>query len=206
MTGNSGGWGVTHLCRWYKSPVQPYGGKRFLSGCSNGIYQCFGGSDKIVSLETWNWRLPPELQDVPWDCAAASLTWCLNTVGRNVTEADVVAGLGPSRISPQYGLLDSSGAGLVSYLAEIGIVADNLDPLSWQDCLNLAGHNPMLMGGRAWYHWTGVRVSGPTFGYPDLPICLLANPAPGWQGIDQSLQDWQFSALGSFSAVWFASW
>lgn len=159
-----------------------------------------------MSLDTWNWKLPVEIQDVPWDCAAASLTWCLNTIGRNVTEADVVAGLGPSRISPTYGLLDASGAGLVSYLAEIGIQADNLGQLPWQDALNLAGHNPMLMGGRAWCHWTGVRVSGQTYGRPDVPAILLANPAPGWLGVGQYIQQHQFSDLGSFSGVWFATW
>jgi hypothetical protein len=50
-----------------------------------------------MALEDWNWRLPVELQDVPWDCAAASLTWCLNTIGRNISEAEVVEGLGPAQ-------------------------------------------------------------------------------------------------------------
>jgi hypothetical protein len=159
-----------------------------------------------MSLETWNWKLPPELQDVPWDCAAASLTWCLNTIGRNMTEAEVVAGLGPGRISPSLGLLDSSGAGLVSYLAELGITAESKDPVSWQDIHNLAGHNPTLMGGRAWYHWSGVRVAGDIAQRPDIDQVLLANPAPGWQGVYQDMAGWQFDALGTFSAVWFASW
>lgn len=159
-----------------------------------------------MSLDTWNWRLPTEYQDVPWDCAAASLTWALNTIGRNVTEAEVVAGLGPGRISPQYGLLDASGAGLVSYLGEIGIAADNMNPLPWQDLLNLAGHNPMVMGGRAWNHWSGVRVSGQTWGRPDIELVLLANPAPAWKEVGQEMEEWEFEQLGLFSGVWFASW
>lgn len=159
-----------------------------------------------MSLETWNWKHPVELQDVPWDCAAASLTWCLNAAGYPLTEAQVVAGLGPGRISPQYGLLDASGAGLVSYLAELGIQADNLNPCSWSDVHNLAGHNPMLMGGRGWYHWTGVRIAGDIVNRPDIDQVILANPAPGWQGVDQYLAGWQFDGLGPFSCVWFASW
>lgn len=159
-----------------------------------------------MSLETWNWKLPVELQDVPWDCAAASLTWALNTIGRNMTEAQVVAGLGPGRISPQYGLLDSSGAGLVDYLAELGITAENKDPVSWQDVQNLAGHNPMVMGGRGWYHWTGTRAGSLIFGIPQLDTVLLANPAPGWQGVYQTLEPNAFAMLGPFSAVWFAAW
>jgi hypothetical protein len=78
-----------------------------------------------MALSDWNWRLPVDLQDVPWDCAACSLAWCLRAIGRSETEEDVVAGLGSARISPAYGLLDASGAGLVSYLAELGIGSAN---------------------------------------------------------------------------------
>src|SRR4249920_4038476 len=99
-----------------------------------------------MGLTDWNWRLPTELQDVPWDCSAASLTWCLNTIGRTETEADVVAGLGPARISPAYGLLDASGAGLVEYLGELGVGAENNPSASFDDVLAAAGYQPMLMG------------------------------------------------------------
>jgi len=159
-----------------------------------------------MSLADWNWRLPTELQDVPWDCAAASLTWALNTIGRGVTEADVVSGLGPSRISPTYGLLDASGAGLVSYLAEIGISAANNPNATWEDIVAAAGSQPMIMGGRAWNHWVGVRISD-RYSKPSLALFLaLANPAPGWQGVNQILNEFDFETLGGFSAVWFESW
>jgi hypothetical protein len=159
-----------------------------------------------MSLADWNWRLPPELQDVPWDCAAASLTWALNTIGWGTTEADVVLGLGPSRISPALGLLDASGAGIVSYLAEIGIQAANNPSASWDDVVAAAGSQPMIMGGRAWNHWTGVRISDHPF-EPNLATMLaLANPAPGYMGIHQVLVGFDFDTLGPFSAVWLTSW
>ena len=56
-----------------------------------------------MSLSDWNWRLPADLQDVPWDCAACSTAWALRTIGLDYSEADVVNGLGPTRISPTYG-------------------------------------------------------------------------------------------------------
>lgn len=156
-----------------------------------------------MSLTDWNWRLPVELQDVPWDCAAASLTWCLNASGYPLTEADVVTGLGPSRISPAYGLLDASGAGIVSYLAELGIPAANNPDASFEDVCAAAGFQPMLIGGRAWGHWVGVRISDNPSA-TDLALFLaLANPAPGWMGIDQVLGMADFDRLGPFSAVWF---
>lgn len=151
----------------------------------------------------WNWRLPPELQDVPWDCSAASLTWALNAWGVSTTEAAVVAGLGPGRISPQWGLLDASGAGLVEYLAELGISAANNPDCTWLDIETAAGYQPMVIGGRAWCHWSGVRMGGTAFGLGNVGLVLLANPAPGYLGIDQALDVDDFSRLGPFSAVWF---
>jgi hypothetical protein len=156
-----------------------------------------------MSLTDWNWRLPVELQDVPWDCAAASLSWCLRASGRSETEADVVAGLGPVRISPALGLLDASGAGLVSYLGELGISAANNPDASFEEVCAAAGFQPMLIGGRAWGHWVGVRISDNP-AKTDLALFLaLANPAPGYMGIHQVLSMADFDRLGPFSAVWF---
>jgi hypothetical protein len=159
-----------------------------------------------MGLEDWNWRLPVELQDVPWDCAAASLTWCLNSIGRTETEADVVAGLGPARISPAYGLLDASGAGLVEYLGELGIGAANNPNASFEDVYSAAGYQPMLIGGRGWCHWSGVRIAKLIEPYSINSFLALANPAPGWDSVNQFLGSYDFSRLGTFSAVWFTSW
>lgn len=159
-----------------------------------------------MGLADWNWRLQVELQNVPWDCAAASLTWCLNACGHYLSEEQVVKGLGPTRISPQYGLLDASGAGLVSYLASIGIAAENNADASWQEIVDAAGYQPMLMGGREWCHWTGVRISSDVFPVNTDTYLALANPAPGWMGVHQLLDAETFDELGPFSAVWFTSW
>lgn len=156
-----------------------------------------------MAASDWNWRLPVELQDVPWDCAAASLTWALNAYGHAITEQDVVRGLGPARISPALGLLDASGAGLVSYLAELGIPAMNDAQASWEDIQGGAGHQPMVMGGREWCHWTGVRMGTLTITGWNMDAVALANPAPGWRDVDQVLVRADFDFLGPFSAVWF---
>jgi hypothetical protein len=159
-----------------------------------------------MSLADWNWRLPKDLQDVPWDCAACSTAWALRTVGYDLSEQDVIAGLGPSRISPAYGLLDASGAGLVSYLGEIGVTAQNNADSSFQDVIDAAGYQPMVVGGRQWCHWVGVRLGGDSVGRPDLRALALMNSAPGWMGVDQVLNESAFISLGPFSAVWFTSW
>lgn len=159
-----------------------------------------------MSLSDWNWALPKDLQDYPWDCSATSLAWAMRTVGFDVTEQDVIAGLGPGRISPTYGLLDASGAGLVSYLAEMGITAFNDGDSNWDEVMAAAGYQPMVIGGRAWCHWVAVRMGADAIGRPDLNKLALMNPAPGYGGVDQVLADNQFAQLGPFSAVWFTSW
>lgn len=159
-----------------------------------------------MSLSDWNWLLPRDNQDYPWDCSACSLAWCLRTIGRTETEQDVIAGLGPSRISPTYGLMDASGAGLVEYLAELGIGASNDSTASWQEVQAAAGYQPMVIGGRAWYHWVAVRIGSDTVQQHTLNSLALMNPAPGWGGVEQILYEPDFDLLGPFSAVWLTSW
>lgn len=159
-----------------------------------------------MGVSDWNWKLETDLQDYPWDCAACSTAWAMRTVGFEVTEQDVISGLGPDRISPTYGLLDASGAGLVSYLAEQGIEADNDGMSSFDEVLAAAGYQPMVIGGRAWNHWVAVRMGGDAAGRPDLRVLALMNPSPGWMSVGQSLTQPTFDELGPFSAVWFTSW
>jgi len=130
----------------------------------------------------------------------------MRTVGFDASEQDVIVALGPERISPTLGLLDASGAGLVSFLAEQGIAAENNPDASFQEVLDAAGYQPMVIGGRNWCHWVAVRMGGPAIGRPDLRLLALMNPAPGYMGVDQVLDEDSFGDLGPFSAVWFNSW
>lgn len=159
-----------------------------------------------MSLTNWNWLLPTDLQDYPWDCAACSTAWAMRTIGHEVSEQDVIAGLGPSRISASLGLLDASGAGLVSYLAEQGIVALNNADATFEDVMAAAGQQPMVIGGRAWGHWVAVRMGSLAANKPELDLLVLMNPAPGYMAVDQVLDAPAFDDLGPFSAVWFAEW
>jgi hypothetical protein len=159
-----------------------------------------------MAVEDWDWKHPVELQDYSWDCAAASLAWALQACGRPYTEAEVIAGLGPARISPALGLLDASGAGLVEWLASIGVGAENDDDASFADLEAAAGFQPMVCGGHDWYHWSGVRMGGVAFDGLPRGLLLLANPSPGWMGVGQYLTDSASLPLGPWSAVWLTSW
>lgn len=160
----------------------------------------------FMGVTDWNWLLPTDHQDYPWDCSACSTAWAMRTVGYPLSEQEVIAGLGLGRISPSLGLLDASGAGLVSYLGEVGITADNNPDASWQELLDAAGYQPMVIGGRAWCHWVGVRMGSSAAGLTGDQRIALMNPAPGYMGVQQVLWEDQFNALGPFSAVWFTDW
>lgn len=159
-----------------------------------------------MSAADWNWLLPRDNQDYPWDCAACSTAWCTRTVGYSFTEQDMIAALGPDRISASYGLLDASGTGLVSCLAEMGITAANNASASFDDVMAAAGYQPMVIGGRQWGHWVAVRMGSVLAEVESSEGLLLMNPAPGWMGITQFLDRASFDALGPFSAVWFTAW
>ena len=159
-----------------------------------------------MGVADWNWRLPADLQDYAWDCAACSTAWALRTVGYDLSEQDVIEGLGPARISPALGLLDASGAGLVQYLAEIGVSASNNPDASWEEVTDAGGYQPMVIGGREWCHWVAVRMAAAAAGLPPRPSILLMNPSPGYREVGQSLNVYEFEELGPFSAVWFEAW
>lgn len=159
-----------------------------------------------MGVTDWNWKLPADHQDYAWDCAACSTAWALRTVGKKYTEQDVIKGMGPKRITPTHGLMDASGAGIVSWLAEIGVQAANDADATWDEVQAAAGYQPLIIGGRAWYHWVAVRMGSDTVGHPERETLLLMNPSPGYAGVYQLLDPTAFAKLGPFSAVWFTSW
>jgi hypothetical protein len=159
-----------------------------------------------MGVSDWNWLLPRDNQDYPWDCAACSTAWCTRTVGYTLTEQDMIAALGPGRISPTYGLLDASGSGLVSCLGELGIGAENNPDASFQEVMDAAGYQPLVIGGRAWNHWVAVRMGTSAAGLVGYSCLALMNPSHGWMGIEQAMNELEFQELGPFSAVWFTSW
>jgi hypothetical protein len=103
-------------------------------------------------------------------------------------------------ISPDLGLLNASGAGLAAwinrYYGSDGYTAYNADPVSFDDLAAECGRYPMMIGGRRWNHWSGLRAYDLT-----RDLLLIANPSAGWKGVNQTLDRDQFSALGSFSCV-----
>jgi hypothetical protein len=154
-------------------------------------------------LPTYDPNEPARLQENDWDCSAESIEWCLYAWGRTpddnwIEDSMIAAGV----ISPEIGCLDASGAGLADWLndeyGEFGYLASNEPSVSFDDVAWEAGlkKHPLAIGGRGWYHWSGVR------GYqPETDALLLANPAPGWQGVYDTITRSDWARLGTWSMV-----
>jgi GH25 family lysozyme M1 (1,4-beta-N-acetylmuramidase) len=160
-----------------------------------------GGPD----LPVYDWTEPARLQEHDWDCSVESCEWMLYAWGRTpdddwLENTMIAEGV----VSPEIGCLDATGAGLAGFLnrhyggPHDGFWAENDPEVGFDDIAveaSTAAH-PLACGGRGWYHWSGVR------GYDAAAdVLLLANPAPGWQGVDQTLsrEHWQY--LGPWSLV-----
>ena len=146
---------------------------------------------------------PPHPQDADYDCSQDATEWALWSVGRRptdqwLTETMIAEGV----LSRAQGLLDASGAGLAAFLTrhygEDGYVGTSVTPVSFEQLVAESGRYPILIGGRRWGaagHWSGLRAADAD------GLLLLANPAAGYVGVNQTMSRDQFERLGAFSAV-----
>lgn len=144
---------------------------------------------------------PAIAQNDDWSCAPTSATWALRSVGRapqeNWIEPTMLA---EGVVTREHGLMDASGAGLAAFLnrhyGEFGFHASHEPIATFNALASEAGRYPLLIGGRAWGHWSGLR------GYnPATDALLLANPSDGWKSIGQAMTRADFDRLGPFSLV-----
>jgi len=97
-------------------------------------------------------------------------------------------------ISSSLGLCDASGPALRKVYSDYGQATEQ----AWLDfdtvyakALETTGQ----MSGAAWYHWVALRgVQGDNL--------WIANSAPGYKGVWDTLSRQQFQSLGGFSVVW----
>lgn len=156
-----------------------------------------------MTLPSYDWQYPAMPQQHDWDCSQESLDWCLHAWGRTPDESWMEASMIRAGVmTPEAGATDASGAGLAGWVnaeyAEYGYWAENAPYVTFDDIMSEARshRHPLAIGGRGWYHWSGVR------GYDELLDQLqLANPANGYRGVYQTLSRAQFDQLGPFSLV-----
>lgn len=159
------------------------------------------GGAVVTDLPTFDSGSPAIAQNDAWSCAPTSARWALTAYGRAPSEAWVENSmLAEGVVSTGAGLLNASGHDLARWFTrhygEFGYDASNNGLVSFDEVAAEASQlkHPLMIGGRGWYHWSGVR------GFDGTKL-LLANPASGYMGVTQSLSREQFGFLGSFSLV-----
>lgn len=144
---------------------------------------------------------PTELQRQDWTCSIRSVMWMLKSLGIAVTPEEAQDAMEGRYVTPQLGLLDASGAGMVAVMRDRwGVGATNDASATFDEVAALAGRQPLAIGLRNWGgpnlgHWSPVR------GF-DGERLILANPAgTGPQFGQQTLTRQEFDARGPASLV-----
>ena len=139
--------------------------------------------------------MPPQVYD--WTCSACALDWVLRAaqLDANSTREQAVLAIGyPENISADIGLHDANGSALQAVYEDYGQETAQ----SWLDfdtVYDLAQGTTGQMSGAEWYHWVAIRgVQGSNL--------WVANSAPGYMGIWDTLSRADFQRLGPFSVVW----
>jgi hypothetical protein len=132
-----------------------------------------------------------------WTCSACALAWLERATLENesATEASAIDEIGyPDNINATYGLMDGSGSQLQRVLEDYGLTTQQAW-LAYDQVYAIAEQTTGCMSGGAWYHWVSLRgVDGPNL--------WIANSAPGYKGVYDTLTREQFNNLGPFSVVY----
>jgi len=145
--------------------------------------------------------VPSVQQLFDYDCAVATTTWCLHSIGNDVsldTMADIMV---PDLVTERDGLLFATGETLAALFRDrFDLQADNQAFISFDEVVERAGRQPMAIGSRDWFggigHSVGVRRVN------DDGELELANPAENSAGFGQRVLDRDgFDARGAFAAV-----
>lgn len=145
----------------------------------------------------WDAELYMAPQLYAWTCSSCALDWVLRATGLDptCTREKAVELIGyPENINESYGLMSAAGGALRDVYESFGQPTGQ-GWLDFDSVYQLAQRTTGQMSGARWYHWVALRgIDG-----PDL---WIANSAPGYMGVFDSLSRADFDRLGGFSVVW----
>jgi hypothetical protein len=134
----------------------------------------------------FNASAPLELQLTTFSCSVGATFWCLRSLGVAITHGGLQELMVPGLVSPDVGLLDSSGATIARLLRDrFGLQATNLGQVSFEVGARRAGRQPMAIGGRRWHvsgddhAWRQVTTAGGERGW--IASEFLARAGDGYR-------------------------
>ncbi len=152
------------------------------------------------SIRTFDPNTPTYHQRQDWTCSIGSVIWMLRAIGIDVTPDEAQDAMSPRYVTPELGLLDATGSGIVGVLRDRwGVKATAYPSLMFDEAQEMAGRQPLAIGGRNWGgpglgHWSAVRSATPD-------LLALANPARGATYGQAVLTRSDWKRLGPFSGV-----
>lgn len=157
------------------------------------------GAAAVPTL-TYHPDAPVDIQPDDWSCSEQSAQWLLRAIGRDPKDPWIRGKLlNRGIVTREHGLMDASGATLARWLQEqygdeMGLRFTAKNGATWEDLVAIVGRQPVMIGGRAWNHWSGVRR------LKDGGL-ELANPSPNWKDVGTLLDRAEFDRWGSWSYI-----
>lgn len=157
---------------------------------------------EVTGPDWWHDYDPNEYmpkQATSWTCSACSLAWIerATEINPNASEWSAVDEIGtPQNINSTYGLMDGSGAQLQRVLIDSYGVPSSQGWLNFDQAYAIYSTTAGMMSGGALYHWVAVR------GITGDGQLWIANSAPGYHGVYDTLNREQFATWGPWSCVW----
>jgi hypothetical protein len=136
--------------------------------------------------------MAPQVYD--WTCSVASFEWVIDSTGTSDMDREAAARLigYPQCVNETYGCM--SAQCLIDAYAQLGLVARQAW-VTFDQAYAIAGQTTGQLNGLGWYHFVAIR------GVADGAL-WIANSAPGYRGVWDTLTREQFNALGPFQAIY----
>jgi hypothetical protein len=143
---------------------------------------------------TWDPQYPMDPQVYSWTCSVCSWLWAIEATGTATMtreQAGVLIGY-PECVNETYGLM--SAQCLIDAYASQGLIAHQAW-VSFDQAYAIAGKTTGQLNGIGWYHFVSIR------GVADGTL-WIANSAPGYAGVGDTLTREMFNALGPFQVIY----
>ena len=143
---------------------------------------------------TWDPLYPMAAQLYEWTCSICSFQWVIESTGTadlSREAAGQVIGY-PDCVNETYGLMNAQC--LIDAFAFMGLAAHQAW-VTFDQAYAIASHTTGCLNGTGWYHFVAVR------GVGDGTL-WIANSAPGYRGVYDTLSRSQFEALGPFQVIY----
>lgn len=138
-------------------------------------------------------HMPRQLRS--WTCSACSVDWVALATGLDPesTREKVVGEIGyPTCIDEEQGLKDTRCA--IRVMEAWGVDTTHIFPRSFSDAYDICNATTGLLNNKVWQHFVAIRgVVGPRL--------WIANSAPGYRGIYDTVDRQQWDAWGTWNIV-----